>query len=74
MPLQICPEAKCRKAEMGFLGGGLVPALLRLAWVLPLTIAGLAVSVQGEALSAGTGVGACDAEAHLLTVVVSCGT
>ena len=40
----------------------------------PLTIAGLAVTVQGEALAAGTGVGARGADAHLLTVMVTRGT
>lgn len=40
----------------------------------PLTIASLAITVQGEALAAGAGVGAWGADAHLLTVVVSRGT
>lgn len=40
----------------------------------PLTIAGLAVTVQGEALMAGTGIGARRADTQLLTIVVPCGT
>ena len=40
----------------------------------PLTIAGLAVTVQGEALAAGTGVGTRGADTHLLTVMVARGT
>lgn len=51
-----------------------LPPLPGLAQVQPLTIACLAVTVQGEAFMAGTGVGAWRADAHLLTIVVPCGT
>lgn len=76
--LQIGPEAKYREAQVGFLGRGQGPVPCPppspgLPVSGPLTIAGLAITVQGEALAAGAGVGARGAEAHLLAVMVACG-
>ena len=52
-----------------------LPATLpRLPVSGPLTVAGLAITVQAEALAAGTGVGARGADTHLLTVMVARGT
>lgn len=80
--LWIGPEAGSRVPQMGLLRSGQsLPSPLPLPvpgpglhHVQPLTIAGLSIAVQGEALMAGTGVGAWRADAHLLTIVVPCGT
>lgn len=64
-------------SQMGVLGStqdDLPPPSSGFSQVHPLTIAGLAITVQGEALVAGTGVGAWRTDAHLLTVMVPCGT